>query len=247
MRGALLLGMMLVATSVPASPQTAIAPVSLRAADGLEISGLYRGAPRAKAIILLFHQAGSSKAEYSTIAPRLVTAGFSTLAIDQRSGGSLFGPNATAARLQHEATFLEAKADLVAALDWAKARHQPVILWGSSYSAALVFEVAAEHPGQVNAVVAFSPGEYLGNGNSVARAAARIRVPIYVTSASARDEIEAARAILAASPSPIKTQFVPPNGVHGASTLIPSRNPKGAADNWAHVLDFLARLPLKGA
>jgi alpha-beta hydrolase superfamily lysophospholipase len=118
------LGTMLAAATVPASPQTAITPVSLRAADGLEISGLYRRAPQAKAVILLFHQAGSSKAEYSTIAPRLVAAGFSTLAIDQRSGGSLFGPNVTAARLGHEATYFEAKADLVAALDWARARHR---------------------------------------------------------------------------------------------------------------------------
>lgn len=50
-------------------------------------------------MILLFHQAGSSKAEYATISPRLVAAGYSALAIDQRSGGELFGSNETAAAL----------------------------------------------------------------------------------------------------------------------------------------------------
>jgi hypothetical protein len=33
----------------------------------------------------------------------------------------------------------------MAAYDWALSRHLPILLWGSSYSAALIFEVAAEH------------------------------------------------------------------------------------------------------
>jgi hypothetical protein len=37
--------------------------------------------------ILLSHQAGSNRAEYAPIAPRLVKPGFNCLAIDQRSGG----------------------------------------------------------------------------------------------------------------------------------------------------------------
>lgn len=217
-------------------------PLTLQAHDGVSISGLVYEAKHSKGIILLFHQAGSSKAEYATIAPRLVAAGFTALAIDQRSGGSLYGPNETASRLDKPANYEDAKADLEAALDWALPRHLPIILWGSSYSAALAFEVAAEHPNQIAAILAFSPGEYLDRSGAVAHAAARVQVPIYVTSASDPDEIATGRAILSASPARIKTQFVPKSGVHGSSTLIEARNPKGAAENWQHVLVFLSAL-----
>lgn len=236
------------AVSAPAmAAQHMPAPVMLRAADGVQVSGLFYAAAHPKAVILLFHQAGSGKGEYATIAPRLADAGYEALAIDQRSGGSLFGANETAARLGREVGYEDAKPDLVAALAWAQSKRLPVILWGSSYSAALVFEVAAEHPGQAAAVLAFSPGEYLGAGHSVAAAAARVRSPIYVTSASDPGEVTAARAILAASPSKSKTQYAPETGVHGASTLLVARNPKGAADNWQHVLAFLRSLPLRAS
>jgi alpha-beta hydrolase superfamily lysophospholipase len=116
----------------------------------VSISALVYEVRRPKGVILLFHQASSSKAEYATIAPRLAAAGFTALAIDQRSGGSLYGPNETASRLDRPATYEDAKADLEAALGWALARHLAIILWGSNYSAALVFEVAAEHGNQVS-------------------------------------------------------------------------------------------------
>ena len=225
--------------SAPEAPPQSI---RLRAEDGVDVSALVYEARQPKAVVLLFHQADSSKAEYATIAPRLANAGFTALAIDQRSGGSLYGPNETAGRLAVEATYEQAKPDLVAALEWGRSQHLPVILWGSSYSAALVFEVAAEQPSDVAAVVAFSPGEYLSGVNDVSHAAARVHAAIYVTSSASQNEVRAARAILAASPAKRKTQYVPQYGVHGASTLIAARNPKGASDNWAHVLLFLNSL-----
>ena len=77
-----------VGLSTGAIAQTAATPVTLRARDGVSIAGLVYPATHAKSIVLLFHQANSSKAEYATIAPRLAAAGFSALALDQRSGGS---------------------------------------------------------------------------------------------------------------------------------------------------------------
>ena len=134
------------------SAQANSGSVELQAKDGVLISGLVYEAARPKAIILLFHQADSSKAEYATIAPRLAATGYTALAIDQRSGGSLYGPNETASRLAKPTTYKEAKADLVAALDWAQPLHLPIILWGSSYSAALIFEVAADHEHEISAI-----------------------------------------------------------------------------------------------
>ena len=229
--------------SASATAEAASEAVTLRARDGVSISGLVYAADHPKAIVLLFHQAGSSKAEYATIAPRLAAAGFTALAIDQRSGGDLFGPNETARRLGKEAGYEQAKPDLEAALNWATAKHLPVVLWGSSYSASLVFEVAADHPQEVSAVMSFSPGEYFDDMRAVSKAAAKVRVPIYVTSAPDSGEVSDAKAILAASPARSKTQYVPQVGVHGSSTLIEAEDPKGAAENWKHALAFLNALP----
>lgn len=219
------------------------APTVLKAADGVSVYGALYAAPHAKAIILLFHQAGSGKGEYATIAPRLVAMGYSALAIDQRSGGDLFGPNQTATAVSGHPSYLDAKADLQAALDWAKPQGKPVLLWGSSYSSALVFLVAAENPGVVTGLLSFSPGEYLGQPDLVRRNAAKLVIPVFVTSAKDSGEIAAAKAIVNAVPGTGNVQAVPAiAGVHGSSTLITARNPRGAEDNWRAVTEFLNRV-----
>ena len=99
---ALVLG--LVACGGPAAPPSngvselqrfAINEVRLKAADGLTIYATETVATHPKAIILLFHQAGSSRGEYAPIVRPLAEAGYSSLAIDQRSGGDMYGPNMT--------------------------------------------------------------------------------------------------------------------------------------------------------
>ncbi|MEP9357770.1 alpha/beta hydrolase [Sphingomonas sp. KR3-1] len=216
--------------------------VTLTAADGVKLAGVYTGTDKPKALILLFHQAGSGKDEYATIAPRLATWGYSSLRIDQRAGGDLFGGNETVKTLGKSADYLAAKQDLEAALAWAGDKKLPVILWGSSYSASLVFLLAAEHPGQVKAVMAFSPGEYFDDKTLVARAAARVKAPVFATSAQDGHEIDAAHDILAAVPGE-KAQFVPKQGgVHGSSTLLRAKNKDGAEPAWAAVIAFLQKV-----
>jgi dienelactone hydrolase len=197
-------------------------------------------------LILLFHQAGSNKAEYAPIAPRLVAAGYDALAVDQRAGGDLFAPgNETAKQLHREATFLEAYVDLEHALAFAKTalHRQTVYAWGSSYSASLVFQLAADHSHDVAAVLAFSPGEYFEDHHKVAHDAARVTCPVFIDSAATAGEEAAARAIYDVVPSDHKTLHVPPVGIHASSTLRSDRDPAGAADNWASVLAFLRTLP----
>jgi dienelactone hydrolase len=230
----------LVAAAAPARADS----VSFAASDGVTVFADY-APPKAKGepLILLFHQAGSNRGEYATIAPVLAQLGYATLAVDQRSGGNLWGrANETVQQLGHSTDYGDALRDLEAALAWAKANGQgKVILWGSSYSAALVFLVAAKHPQEIAAVLAFSPGEYLSEPGAVRRAAAAVTAPIFVTSAKDAGEIAAAKAILDASPAAKKTQLVPQiAGVHGSSTLRADRNPKGAEGNWAAVKAFLA-------
>ena len=120
---------------------------------------------------------------------------------------------------------------------WARAQHsdRSVIVWGSSYSASLVFLLAAAHQDEVAAVLAFSPGEYFG------RAAAQLRVPVFVTSAPDQGEEEAAAAIVAVVPAKLKQKFRQANGgIHGSSTLRDDSNPAGAPAIWDAVLSFLA-------
>jgi alpha-beta hydrolase superfamily lysophospholipase len=234
-------------TMLPAFARAA-APeaVTFRAADGVVVHGdLYRPAGAPRGVLLLFHQAGANRLEYAPIAPKLAALGWIALAIDQRSGGDLFGGrNLTAASVRGDPGYLAALPDLEAALGFARAQWPGVrpAVWGSSYSAALVFLLAARHPAEVSAVLAFSPGEYLP-GASVRAAAAHVAVPIYVTSASDPEEEQAAAAILAASPAAGKRQARAKIGVHGSATLRPDVNPRGAEANFGDVDAFLMTLP----
>jgi len=238
--GLLLLALFLCAHASAASTQD----LTLKADDGVTVYGKLYSAEHPKAIILLFHQAGSNSAEYAPIAPKLVEMGFSALAIDQRSGGNMFGyTNQTAKHLGHAASYLEAQKDLEAAFVYAKGQHLPIVLWGSSYSSSLIFLVAAQHPGEVKALLSFSPGEYLGSPDLVKKAAAQDNLPIFVTQAKDKEEIDNANAILSASPSTFKLQFVAAvAGVHGSSTLRADRNAQGATENWQAVTAFLNKV-----
>ena len=216
-------------------------PVTFRASDGVLVFGVYQKVSAGAPLILLFHQAGSSKDEYTTIAPVLNAHGYSTLAIDQRVGGPMYGTNQTMAHIDHPQpdAYLTALPDLEAAVRWAQAHHQgKIAVWGSSYSSSLVFLVAANHP-ELAAVLSFSPGEYFADKMIVHQAASRLHMPIFVDSAADSKEISDARSILRASPAKVRVQYVPKVGIHGSSTLITSRDPKGAAANWAAVLTFL--------
>lgn len=218
--------------------------VTLIAPDGLRVFGTYYPAENARATILLFHQAGSSKEEYVSIAPQLQRAGFAALAIDQRVGGPLYGKNQTMEEYGGKTDYLGTLPDLEAALAWAKTKGLPVVLWGSSYSASLVFLVAASGSAKdsVKAVIAFSPGEYFEDKTMVEKAAAKVSVPVFVTSASAPEEEAEAKAILSATASTDRQQFMPKTGIHGSSTLDSAKNPGGADDNWQAVIAFLKRV-----
>ena len=218
-------------------------PVTLTASDGVKVYGVAYHAAQPKALILLFHQAGSSKDEYATIAPRLVTAGYSALAIDQRAGGGLYGANETAKAFGREVRYREAMPDLQAALDWAQQQKLPIILWGSSYSSSLVFPLAANDPQGIIAILSFSPGEYFDGQPAIGAAAAKVQVPVFVASGNSKGETSEADPIFAALPrNAANVRFVPNHGVHGSSTLVASKNPAGAEANWRAVLAFLNRV-----
>ncbi len=242
--------MTLLTGSIIGAAQSARAqtPVQFKATDGVTIYGEYYAAKSERQpMILLFHQAGSNHYEYAAIAPRLVAAGFSCLATDQRWGGKMWGhTNATVQKLGHAETSADdpadLEADLHAALAWARHKNpqRKVILWGSSYSASLVFTVAAAHPEEIAGVLAFSPGEYFRDEPTLIEdAAKRVRVPVFITSENDADAAANATKIFNAVASHDKVHYAGHFAVHGSSTLRMDRNPKGAAANWQAVMKFL--------
>lgn len=216
---------------------------SLKAADGLKVSAdVYRANDKPDAPwIVLAHQAGSSRGEYRTIAPRLNKLGFNAIAIDQRSGKAFDGVrNETAQRAATRGirqNYAAALPDIEAALTFARAQTSGrVILWGSSYSAALAIWMAGQEATAMDAVVAMSPGEYI-RGRGIARAAKKIKVPVLITSPTS--ERRKWRAIFKAIPGDQKVGFAPASGGrHGSSALIPARN-KSADTYWSVVEKFL--------
>jgi dienelactone hydrolase len=222
-------------------PACAQEKIEFTARDGVNVFADFYATPRRDApFILCFHMAKSNRGEYEKIAPRLVKLGFQVLAVDQRSGGGNFGRmNETVARLGKRTSYIEALPDLEAAIAWAKQRApaSKLLVWGSSYSASLVILLAAEHP-EVDGVLSFSPGEYLGGQSKVAAAAAQVKQPIFMT--SARDEAQTVAPIFAAAASSDKTQFIPKgHGEHGSSALL--QQEPAPDEYWAAVETFLAK------
>ncbi|MEO8746722.1 MAG: alpha/beta hydrolase [Rhodanobacter sp.] len=215
-------------------------PVTLQASDGVAVYGtLTRAGTRHDKITLLFHQARGNRHEYDAVVPELTKLGVDALAIDQRSGGNLFdGHNQTVAALGKSADYLEAMPDLEAALTWAQAQHdRTIVAVGSSYSSALVIVLAARHPQEINAVASFSPGEYFDDKNMIKDAAAKITVPFYITT-DPKEEDNVIEVLRNAHGDNI-TRYQPASGVHGASTLVCSRDPDGCKANLRSFTDFL--------
>ena len=210
--------------------------------DGLLIRGNLYEVGKDKPVILLMHQAGYNRFEYSDIAPKLNEMGFNCLAIDLRSGGKFDGkPNSTntnAIAKGLKPVFIDAQQDVRAAITFLNKKYtQNVIIWGSSYTSSLALLEGAGNA-HVKAILSFSPGDYFGKTRpSLATVFANIDKPFFVTSSQAE-----AKAITALrGDSKLKTnqsQFIPvSNGYHGSRVLWEGQT--GASEYWAAVTDFL--------
>ncbi len=199
--------------------------IQFKASDGVEVTAdLYMTDDQKAPLILLFHQAGYSRGEYRSIAPRLNALGYNCLAVDQRSGKEINGvvneTHLNAVKLGKSTEYLDATEDMEAAFIYAKLSISPrkIIMWGSSYSAAILFYLASGHHDNIHGLLAFSPGNYFKiNKKSIASYAPRVTCPVFVT--SARDEEEQWKPIYKEVRTP-KKYFLPNGaGKHGSSAL----------------------------
>ncbi len=234
-------------TALVFSKASAVDKVTFKASDGLEvIADLYMVHDKSAPFILLFHQASWSRGEYIEIAPKLNAMGYNCMAVDQRSGGSVNGiPNLTkqnAVRAMKETQYLDAYADLQASLFYVKSNLSTgkLILWGSSYSAALVLKLAGERQEDIDAVVSFSPGEYFARDKSktfIQKAVTGIdRAAVFIT--SMKNEKNAWWAIYEGIPSDNKQYYLPETtGDHGAKALW--KKSPDSMGYWKALKDFL--------
>ncbi len=212
--------------------------------DGLQISTfLYSDQDKSKPFILLFHQLGYSKGEYLEIAPKLQAMGFNVMAVDLRNGIGVNGiANETAGRVSKQKVDSSRSAaiqDVKASIEYAKKYYSSgkLLLWGSSYSGGIVLMIGGDDP-RVDAVLAFSPGEYfVEKGATFVRDnVGSLKKSVFFT--SAKNEQVHCRVIYDAIPSTQKLYFVPKGeGVHGSSTLW-RQNPN-SQEYWEAVEEFL--------
>ena len=243
---------LLVAVSAHVLPCTAFAQggieeIRFAISDSLMLHADVRrsSAPADAPLIILFHQGGGdARGEYSEIAPRLIAEGYHVIAVDARGGGNRFGGR-NRALTPEGFRYCDALAEVGAAVNLAREQDftGPIALWGSSYSAALVLQVAARRPAEVSAVLAFSPA----SGEPMAGCEAQPFLPMLVRAGVAtlvlrpRAELEApARAAQFDSIRATGVQtYIADNGVHGSSMLTPSRVQGDTEPHWRVVLSFL--------
>lgn len=203
--------------------------VQFKAEDGLEITAdVYEAHDKDAPFIILFHQAGWSRGEYLEIAPKLNDMGYNCMAIDQRSGNAVNNiVNETAKRALAGGlaqNYSDALPDLYAAINFVKTNYptKKLIIWGSSYSSALVLKLTGDKPGMVDAALAFAPGEYFKRFGKpedwISQSAKNITVPVFIT--SAKKEHDNWKGIYKLIPSENKQSFIPTTeGNHGSRAL----------------------------
>jgi len=217
--------------------------------DGLTITAdTYIKHSLDKPFIVLFHQAGWSRGEYIEVAPKLNELGFNCMAIDQRSGKIVNNiENETAKRAAKRnlsMNYPDAIPDLIAAIKYARKNFVKgkLIIWGSSYSSALVLKLAGENRKLCDAVLSFAPGEYFTRfgkpENWITQSAKNIEVPVFIT--SAKSEKVYWTPIFEKIKSTNKHSFLPETeGNHGSRALW--KKFLDSKDYWKEVRKFLNR------
>jgi len=216
--------------------------------DGLEIFGdHYRAAQPAATTVLLFHQAGANaQGEYGSSARRLAEEGFEVFAWDVRGGGDRFDAiNRTLAASPSagEQSYCAAYPDLQAALQYAvlEGSGGPIFVVGSSYSAALVVRLAAEHGPQLAGVAAFSPASGRMEACAVATWLPRLGdTPLWVAwpeAETSRPGVIAQAELLAEHGVEV---LVVAEGSHGAMMLDQERSAGDVEATWQRLLAFFA-------
>lgn len=210
--------------------------------DGLLISANSYEITTSSKYILLCHQAGYSRGEYRETAKKFNKLGYNCLAIDARSGdkcNDMINETAKRAKAAKKGMdYMDAEQDIIAAIEYITNKTgEKIVLVGSSYSAALALKIGKENE-NVEAVLAFSPGEYLKNVD-LAATIKGFNKPVFIT--SAKKEAKDWEKIAASIESSVKDLFIPnEEGIHGSSALWDETKNNG--EYWEAVERFFFKL-----
>jgi len=222
--------------------------IQFQTSDAITVYGdVYRMAdtPKSAPVILLFHQGGGdTRGEYSPLVVRLIEQGYNLVAIDQRRGGDRFdGKNRTLAGVgDTEYSYCDVYPDLEGALQFAREYgfSGKTAVWGSSYSAALVFKLGTEHPDEIDAVLAFSAasGEPM-DGCRPEPYSERITQPVLALRPIREMEVPYVPGQMKLFQEHGHQIYVADPGVHGSSMLNETRVGASTEATWSVVLAFL--------
>lgn len=233
-------------------PESLRTEINFYTPDSIQIIGDLYQADKAGAVILLFHQGGSNaRGEYGPIIPRLLDMGYNILATDQRSGGQYYGQyNRTLAGVADHTygepyTYCDAYNNLEGALNYilSEGFTGPKILWGSSYSAALVIQMGSKRPDDIAGVLAFSPasGDPMEGCNPFPYLET-IAVPLLIVSPPSEMNREGTKRQFELAAKYGHKTFTPEHGVHGSSMLVESRVGHDVSKTWEVVSKFLSTI-----
>ncbi len=224
--------------------------ITTQAADGVTVYGetYYAELSASAPVISLFHQAGSNgRGEYGPMTGWLNGLGYRVIAWDQRSGDGHFGGgNRTAAEASGPDGYCDAYPDVEAGIAYAyeAAQGAPLVVWGSSYSASLVWRAAAAHPGKIDGVVAMSTA----TGGELDKCGAKAGLPNLVDPGLAvwpKKEEGQAKALSSLLTAKNVEVHIVENGVHGSSTLVDERTGHDMSAARAHVAAWLSKTTSK--
>ena len=159
--------------------------VSFRAVDNHTINAdYYETFAESNKYMLMFHQAEYSRGEYQQIAERMIKLDFNCLAVDLRYGKEVnYVNNETAEQARQNkmnVTLLSCEKDIEAAINYIQTNDPSalIFLMGSSFSASLCLKVAKDR-GDIQAVIAYSPGEFF-NTLSIGEYIKGLKTPTYI-------------------------------------------------------------------
>jgi pimeloyl-ACP methyl ester carboxylesterase len=163
-----------------------VSTVTFTSADGLQVTADEYIIEPENPYVLLIHEQGSSRGEFSNIARRLCKMEYNCLAVDLRNGGnSNYVSNETSKQFNQsdlESGLNEIEQDVVAAIKYAYEKSElPVVLFGSGANGSLSLKLALLNE-NVRAVVALSPGEYFMPEISIQDTIANLKKPVFISS-----------------------------------------------------------------
>ena len=218
--------------------------VRFNASDGLLVTADEYIVNPGNPYVLLFHEQGSSRGEYGTIARRLCKLDFNCLAVDLRNGGSdNYVSNETARRLRE--SNLDAgpggvEKDVLAAIQYAEEQSDlPLVLFGSGANGSLSLKMALADS-SVRAVVALSPGEYFLPDLKIQDAISDLRKPVFITCSKA--EYPYVSELASGMDQEYVTLFEPKQGTGERGTASFSVDYDDNTEYWIALILFLKEL-----